>query len=118
MSRLKSSRDSQVKSGQSRLLRDSWRLFKGFLVVRGHAPLEKIEISGFQTAGNALKLTILPSPHYFSLILNLLRSDQADLFGSWGVCAPPPAYGPADAYRVLTSGFQLPQGFEQPFFKL
>ena len=52
----------------------------------------KIEISGFETAGNALKLSILPSPHYFSIILNLLRSHQADLFGSWGggACTPPP----------------------------
>ena len=33
---------------------------------------------------NALKLSILLSPRYVCIILNLLRSHQADLFGSWG----------------------------------
>ena len=55
-----------------------------------------------------MKLSILLSPHYFSIILNLLRSHQADLFGSWGGGGGG-GYGPADAYRMLTSCFQLPQ---------
>ena len=62
-------------------------------------PRKKIEICGLQTAGKAFRLSILASPRYFCIILNLLRSHQADLFGSWGVRAhlaypPPPAYGP------------------------
>ena len=63
----------------------------------GMLPRKKLDIWGLQTAGNALKLPILPSPCYFCIILNILRSHQADLFGSWGVCAHPahpPAYGP------------------------
>ena len=83
-------RDSQVKSRQSRLIRDAWTLCEGFFggEVSGDASQEKItEIWGLQTAGNALKLSILPSPCYFSIILNILRSHQADLFsslGGWG----------------------------------
>ena len=53
---------------------------------------KKIEIRGLQTAGNAFKLSILPLLRYFCNILNLLRSYQADPFGSWGgggACAPP-----------------------------
>ena len=50
---------------------------------------KKIEIWGLQTAGNALNLSILPSPCYFCIILNILRSHQADLFGSWGASPLP-----------------------------
>ena len=92
-------RDSQVKSRQSRLNRDAWTLCKGFWGSRGILPWKKEEIWSIQTAENALKLSILPSPCYFCIILNILRSHQADLFGSWGVggggCvlrAPPPPY--------------------------
>ena len=46
-------------------------------------PRKKLEIRGLQTAGNAFKLSILTPPRYFCMILNLLRSHQADLFGSW-----------------------------------
>ena len=53
-------------------------------------PRKKIEIWGLQTAGNALKLLIFSSPCYFCIVLNILRSHQADLFGSWmGAYAPP-----------------------------
>ena len=60
---------------------------------------KKLKILGLQTAGNAFKLSILTPPHYFCITLNLLRSDQADHFGSWGGGvrahpAHPPAYGP------------------------
>ena len=44
-----------------------------------------------------LKLSILPSPHYFFIILNLVRYHQTDLFGSWRVHAHvmnPPVSGP------------------------
>ena len=41
VSRLNSSRDSQVKSGQSRLIREGWTLCKGFKGIRGHVPPEK-----------------------------------------------------------------------------
>ena len=37
-------------------------VFRG---VQGHAPLEKIEIWGPNTAGNVLKWSILSSPRYF-----------------------------------------------------
>ena len=47
-------------------------------------PGKKLEIRDLQTVGNALKLSILPSPCYFCIILNILRSHQSDLFGSWG----------------------------------
>ena len=65
-----------------RLIRDGWTLCKGFWGAGGMLPRTKIEIWGIQTAGNTLKLSILPSPRYFCIILNLLRSHQADFFGS------------------------------------
>ena len=43
-------------------------------------PRKKLEIWGLQTAWNALKMSILPSPCYFCIILNILQSHQADLF--------------------------------------
>ena len=52
-------------------------------------PQKKIRNLRSSTAGNALKLSILPSPCYFCIILNILRSHQADLFGYWGVRTPP-----------------------------
>ena len=81
-------RDSQAKSRQSRLIRDTWTLCKGFWGSRGMLPRKKLEIRGLQSAGNALKLSILPSPCYFCIILNILRSHKADLFGSWRGGAP------------------------------
>ena len=39
-------------------------------------PWKKLAIWGLQTAGNAPKLSILPSPCYFCIILNILRSHQ------------------------------------------
>ena len=32
---------------------------------------KKVEIGGLQTTGNALKLSILPSPRHFCIILNI-----------------------------------------------
>ena len=68
MSRLRSSRDSdsQVKSGCSHLIRDGLTLYLGFGGVRGHAPPgKKLKIEVFQTAGKALRLSILIPPIYF-----------------------------------------------------
>ena len=74
MSRLRSSRDSdsQVKSGCSQLIRDSMTLYLGFLVgVRGHAPPDKYrKIEVFQTAGKALRLSILAPPIYFCYLFS------------------------------------------------
>ena len=42
---------------------------------------KKLEICGLQTAGNAMKLSILPPLRYFCISLNLLRSHQGDHFG-------------------------------------
>ena len=87
--------NSQVKSGQSRLIRNGWIFCKGFKRVLGHAPPEKkLEICGLQTAGYVLKLSILSPPRYFCIILNLLRSHQADHFGSWGGGGGRGAYAP------------------------
>ena len=103
-------RDSQVKLGKSRLNRDAWTVCKGFFGgggVRGSGgmlPQKKFEIWGLQTAGNALKLLILPSLCYICMILNLLRSHQADLFGSWGM----PAHGPEPRFSDVWVGkYQL-----------
>ena len=68
MSRLRSSRDSdsQVKSGCSHLIRDSLTPYLGFWGVRGRAsPEKKKKIEVFQTAGKALRLSILTPPIYF-----------------------------------------------------
>ena len=37
----------------------------GFRGVQDMLPCNNFEVSGPQTAGNAFKLSILPSPHYF-----------------------------------------------------
>ena len=108
MFRLKS-KDSGFSSKIGTFPPNSGRLatLLGILACLGAcSPVKKIEILGLQTAGNALKLSILPSPRYFCIILNLLRSHKVDLFGSWrrgggGGDAHPahfPAYGP-----VITS---------------
>ena len=68
MSRLRTSRDSdsQVKSGCCHLIRDSLTLLLGFWGVRGRAPPEKKKkMEVFQTAGKALRLSILTPPIYF-----------------------------------------------------
>ena len=93
MSRLKLSRDSGFSTKIETIPPNSGRLdtLQGFWGVP-----EKLEIWGLQTAGNALKLSILPSPCYFCIVLKILWSHQADLFGSWrrgvggggGACAP------------------------------
>ena len=92
ISRLKLSRDSGFSSKIETITPNSVRLdtLQGSRVwggggeSRGILPRKKLGIWGFQTAGNALKLSILASPCYFCIILNILRSHQADLFGSWG----------------------------------
>ena len=107
MFRLKSSRDSGFSSKIGTIPSSSGRLdtLQGFFgEVRGHTPPKKLKFKIFKLLElNALKLSILPLPRYFCIILNLLRSHQADLFGSWGgggggLCAHPahpiPAYGP------------------------
>ena len=87
VSRLKLSRDSQVKSIQSRLIRDAWTLCKGFWGSPGGCfPGKKTRSL---RSSNCWKCTeIVQSYHrrqcYFCIILNILRSHQADLFGSWG----------------------------------
>ena len=87
VSRLKLSRDSGFSSKIETIPPNSGRLdtLQGFLGGPGaYSPGKKLDIWGLQTAGNALKLSILPSPGYFCIILNILRSHQAVLFGSWG----------------------------------
>ena len=91
---LKSSRDSGFSSKIWTIPPTSGLLdtLRGFLRGPGPCSLgkKKIETRGLQNAGNALKLSIIPSPRYFCNILNILRPHQADLFGSWGgACAPP-----------------------------
>ena len=92
VSRLKLSQDSGFSSKIETIPPNSGCLdtLQGFFWGPGGCfPGKKIEIWGLQTAGNALKWSILPSPCYFCNILNILRSHQADLFGSWGgACAP------------------------------
>ena len=80
--------DSQV----NRLIRDGW------LLCLGHAPSrKKLEIWGFQIAGNALKLSILPSPTLFLYCLKSFTIPSGVplqwLLGG-GICTPAPAYGP------------------------
>ena len=71
------------------------------------SPKKRIEICGPQIARNALKQSMLPSPCYFCIILNLLRSHQTDLFGSGrgggGACTlrATPVYGPEINYVVV-----------------
>ena len=91
ISRLKLSRDSGFSSKIKTITPNSVRLdtLQGSRVwggggSRGILPRKKLGIWGLQTAGNAVKLSILASPCYFCIILNILRSHQADLFGSWG----------------------------------
>ena len=67
MSQLRSSRDSdsQVKSGCSHLIRDGLTLY---LVFSGGPGAMKNEV--FQTAGKALRLSILAPPIYFCYLLS------------------------------------------------
>ena len=89
-------RDSQVKSGQSRLIRDAWTLCKGFGGgggVLGHAPREN---NRNLRSSNCWKCIKIVNPTITTLFLHhfkYLRSHQADLFGSCGgvrggACAP------------------------------
>ena len=57
-------------------------------------PGKKLEIWGSQTAGNALKLSILPPPRYFCIILNLLRSYQGGPFWLLSDCVRTPRTPP------------------------
>ena len=97
--------DSQAKSGQSRLNRDGWTLYKGFRVIRGHRP------PGLQTAGKwkYTEIVNLTITTLFCIILNILRSHQADLFGSWGegVRAHPAHPLPTGLYLKLQVGSGL-----------
>ena len=59
---------------------------------RACSPANIFETYGPQTAGDALKLSTYHLK-LFCITLNLLRSHQEDLFGSWGwgeggACAP------------------------------
>ena len=76
-------------------------------------PRKNFEIWNPQIARNALKLSILPTQRYFIyIILNLLRSHQAELLvPEGGVSAPrarfsppPLSYGPGYAAVVITRG--------------
>ena len=53
-------------------------------------PRKKLEIWALQTAGNALKLLILPSPCYFCIILNILHHIRRTFLapGEGGAYAP------------------------------
>ena len=84
-------RDSQVKLGQSRLIRDrGWTLCKGFWGVRGACSSGK---NRNLRSSNCWKCIETVNPTITTLFLyrsfNLLRSHLADLFGSWGVRAHP-----------------------------
>ena len=83
MSRLKLSWDSEFSSKIGTFSPNSVRLgtLLGFLGDPGAC---------LQTAGNASKLSILPSLRYICVNLNLLRFHQADLFGSSHPTHPPP----------------------------
>ena len=83
MSRLKSSWDSEFSRKIGTFSPNSVRLgtLLGFLGDPGAC---------LQTAGNASKLSILPSLRYIWVILNLLRFHQADIFGSSHPTHPPP----------------------------
>ena len=87
-------RDSQV----NRLIWDGWLLCLGFWGFWGMLlPGKKLEIWGFQTAGNALKLSILPSPTLFLYRLKsfTIPSGGPFWFLGAGVRTPlPRAYGP------------------------
>ena len=70
--------DSQAKSGQSRLNRDGWTL-------------------GLQTVGNAMKLSIVPSPRYFvpfyKIFYDPIRRTFLAALGAEACVHTPPAYG-------------------------
>ena len=75
MSRLKLSRNAGFSSTIGKIPPNSGRLdtLQGLLGgpwACSHG--KKLEIGGLQTAGNALKLSILPSPCHFCIILNIL----------------------------------------------
>ena len=83
MSRLRLSRDSdsRVKSRCSHLVRDGLTLYLGFWGVQGRAPPEKkYKIEVFQTAGKALRLSILIPP-IFSCYLCSFKSFTVPLGG-------------------------------------
>ena len=99
VSRLKLSRDSGFsKSRQSRLIRDAWTLCKVFFLggggPRGMLPWKKIRNLRSSDCWKCIEIVNLTITMLFCIILNILRSHQADLFGSWGGGWHPPAYGP------------------------
>ena len=72
-------------------------------------PWKKIENLYLQTAGNALKLSILPSPCYFASFLKIFYNPIRWIFlapgggGGGGVRAHlvhPPAYGPVTKLQI------------------
>ena len=99
MSRLRSSRDSdsQLKSGCSYLIRDGLTLYLGFWGVRGRAsPKKNQNFEVFQTAGKALRLSIL-APSIFFCYLCSFKSFTVPLggpffcsffLGGGGACGP------------------------------
>ena len=74
--------DSQVKSRQSRLIRDVWTLCKGFWDVPGDDSPEKIRNVRCSNCWKCTEIVNLTITVLFCIILNILRSHQADLFGS------------------------------------
>ena len=95
MSRLKLSRDSGFSSKIGTIPPNSGHLdtLQGFFFGGGGGmlPRKKLEIWALQTAGNALKLLILPSPCYFCIILNILHHIRRTFLapGEGGAYAPP-----------------------------
>ena len=96
-------RDSQVKSGQSRLIRDAWTLCKGFWGVRGHAPREKkIRNLRFLNRWKCITFVNLTITVLFLYHFKYFTIPSGGPFwllgGGGGVRAhpahPPPAYGP------------------------
>ena len=87
MSRLKLNRDSGFASKigtEFCLNRDGWKLCKGFREVRWHAYPEKIRNLSSSNCWKCIEIVNLTITTLFCIILNLLRSHQADLFGSGG----------------------------------
>ena len=50
---------------------------------------KKVEIGGLQTTGNALKLSILPPPRHFCIILNTYDPIRRTFLAPGGVGAHP-----------------------------
>ena len=81
-------RDSQAKSGQSRLNRNGWTLCKEFWGIQEQVLLAKNQ--NFKSSNCWICIeTVNPTTTLFCVILNLLRSNQASLFGFCGVRAHP-----------------------------